>query len=686
MITQSKHFNIELKTSGNSIFENLILTVKGYSKNSDNELKLKCNWKRVKFDTTIVINDKSSSYIPTAEDIGYHIEIEAFVQNEPKWESAKAQIGPFLIDENIKNNLEKLIINDSKRFDMFLFNSDTQLLDDRRIEMKIEGNRLKLYQENKVSTDLIEDGDKSENNEFKLIENTLITYNNPKIQLHPYKSKRFYLEFYQYEHQSQSKLNTRINNDNEEIDFTQTSHSHEAQENTKKLNKSSNEPFPKLTEKISSKYHLETDSKLMREIIYILIQYTKMESKVKTNKILQNINNKEPHALTCTFSDLINEIKATQEENSILITSSRIKSREIENLKREMASLEEDFMISLKNITTNISNNDSTSIQEKNILLDTNILFHNLKDQDVNEGKSTKLSTISENPGEGIEYSVHHELKLKFDKLREDFSKISTKEKMLTEKNKELIFTSEVLKNELEEVKQANKLMISKQALTENEFMESLKHKNAFEKNFLDFKNELAYLKEENIQLYKIKEEYERIKYNVPIFTHSNEALNLLEISKRNQEKELNSINFKNKALKLEITNILLENEDLKVTSIKTNEYLERSKDELKIVKGELDELKSRNFELEKEKNIVKENFRNLFSKTYKAIKNDNKDNKDGYFKITVDEYDDFESLRRERDELDAQIMKLKSNGEAKDLLIKSLQIKLSQLEQTKGR
>jgi len=263
-------------------------------------------------------------------------------------------------------------------------------------------------------------------------------------------------------------------------------------------------------------------------------------------------------------------------------------------------------------------------------------------------------------------------MKLKFDKLREDYSKVSTREKKLTDKNKELIFQSEGLKNELEELKRANHQILNKQIVLENDYMESLKHKNAFEKNFLDFKNEIAYLKEENSQLYKIKEEYERIKYQIPLYS-SKEVLNNLETSKQNQEKELEAVKTKNKLLESELILIKNENESLSNENTTSKEALERNIKTFNDVKNELEELKAKNSELEKEKNLVKDNFRNLFSKAYKA----NKNSGDNSIKITVDEYDEFENLRRERDELDALIMKLKSNGEAKDVLIKSLQLKI---------
>jgi len=184
--------------------------------------------------------------------------------------------------------------------------------------MKIEGDKLNIYQKN--NNTII--------NELELIESIKITYDNPRIKLHPYKSKRFYLEIYQYE-------------------TNKTNNTYSLNKDDNYLNKDDKEDendidLLNLRETIKSKFHFETETKQSREVIYILLQYIKMESKIKTNKILQNINNKEEY--NCNFEDLLNEIKATQEENSVLLTSSKIKSREIELLKKEMSSLEEDFM------------------------------------------------------------------------------------------------------------------------------------------------------------------------------------------------------------------------------------------------------------------------------------------------------------------------------------------------------
>ena len=652
-ITPSKDFTFDFKTSGNSIFDNLIINVKGYKNKTNSELKLQCNWRRSKNDTTIFINDKSTTYIPTAEDIGYKVEVEVYVQNEPSFEPAKAQIGPFVLDNNIKAHLEKLIINDSKTFEMFLFNSETQsLINDRKILLKIEGDNLKIYEENRKM------------NEYVLIENAKITNENPKIKLHPYQAKRFYLEFFQYTQANKIK----VNHNPKEIEMDcVSSNSERDNEEASSL---------RINVSIKSKFHFETETKQTREIIYLLLQYCKMESKIKMNKILKNINIKEEYS--CNLEDLLNEIKATQEENAILVTSGRIKSKEIENLKREMKNLEEDFMFSLKNISSNITNNETYPFQEKNNLISSsNLLINELRDNDINEGKSTKVSTISPLEVEGIEYAVHEEMRKKFDKLREDFSKVSTREKGLTEKNQSLILQSEVLRNELEDLKQINRQLINKQVLTENDLLESLKHKNAFEKNFIDFKNEIAYLKEENLQLYKIKEEYEKIKFQIPFQSSisSKENFSNFEASKMNQKKELERLSLKNQNYESELSLMKKEYEILKEESNKKEEAVEEKKKKLEDLKTELNELKIKNFEMEKEKTTVKENFRSLFSKTYKA----NKNMGDNCIKITVDEYDEFESLRRGRDELDAQIMKLKSNGEAKDVLIKSLQKQLEE-------
>ena len=75
-IKSSTLIKFELKVHGKSIFQNMILTVTAELQGEP--IPLKCIWKRVNRTTEVIIKGINSfSYMPTAEDLGYIIEVEA---------------------------------------------------------------------------------------------------------------------------------------------------------------------------------------------------------------------------------------------------------------------------------------------------------------------------------------------------------------------------------------------------------------------------------------------------------------------------------------------------------------------------------------------------------------------------------------------------------------------------------
>ena len=81
-LKKASTYELTLLINGDSIFQNLILTANA-SKNGE-QIPIKCQWKRVYEESVITIQDINSySYIPSAEDIGYIIEVEVASLDDP---------------------------------------------------------------------------------------------------------------------------------------------------------------------------------------------------------------------------------------------------------------------------------------------------------------------------------------------------------------------------------------------------------------------------------------------------------------------------------------------------------------------------------------------------------------------------------------------------------------------------
>ena len=122
-IKKASSYELNLQINGKSIFQNLILTANA-TKN-DEQIPIKCNWKRIYEETVITIqNINSFSYMPNAEDIGYKIEVEVYSLDDPG-DIAIAQYGPITIDKDMENAIE-LFLTSGKNFNLYLVDPNTQ--------------------------------------------------------------------------------------------------------------------------------------------------------------------------------------------------------------------------------------------------------------------------------------------------------------------------------------------------------------------------------------------------------------------------------------------------------------------------------------------------------------------------------------------------------------------------------
>ena len=179
-------FKLDFKAYGKNLFQHLVLTVNAYNINDEdqmNPIPIKCVWKRVRNETQIYIQETSSnSYIPTAEDIGYLIEVEVTAIDMKLKQTCLAQYGPIYMTSDVKNSLEMILGQGEAKFSCYLYSIEEQAkIPDKQLELIINWQELKILELKQDSNEVIE----------SIKYNT----NNPLIQLHHLDSTRFSLKF-----------------------------------------------------------------------------------------------------------------------------------------------------------------------------------------------------------------------------------------------------------------------------------------------------------------------------------------------------------------------------------------------------------------------------------------------------------------------------------------------------------
>lgn len=652
---ENKNFKFDFKVFGRSIFQNLILTTSAYIEvNGEREaIPIKCIWRRIKRDIAVYIKDvNSNSYIPTAEDIGYIIEVEATPIDSSIYghDSAFGQYGPITLDDDMKSTIELLLTSGGTKFSCYIFDlKEQEKITDREIVIYINPNEFKL-----VETDY--------NGKEKVLECLKYHQCNPIIKLHPYDSYRFSLKIFEY---SFNDMNGAIISD-------------------------------KLNEIPKSEYHLISMSKQCRELIYLLIHFFLIDEKLKNSKLFSVVNyNLLPQETKVGVTDLIAEIKTLREENNVYMNNMKILEKMNKDIKEEMRNLEEDFQITLESI-----NQNSFTIE-----------------QDIEKNKSGKynFAQITQSTPRTMyvnntlnNTSNFFDLKKKYDELRDTNSSLLSKEKALREENKELLLNVEILKNNCNELNFENKKLRADFFDKEQELVSLLKsvtliteNKNKLQSNFDILFEENKYLKifkDENKQLIEktkvinedeiinLKHKFSELQKLNETLTYENKNLmlqrNLLTNQKDAIAKEFDKLKKEKNQQEETFNNLSEEIENLKfILKEKENVYFDIN-NTVEKYKKDSSEWKTKYELLEIEHSAVKENYNTMFMNLNSGrqppqriqIMSDMNDD-ENYVKITRDEYEEYDSLKKEKDEIDAVIMQLKTNSEAKDLEIKNLKM-----------
>ena len=619
-IKKAASYDLKLLINGKSIFENLILTALA-TKNGD-QIPIKCHWKRIYDESVITIqNINSFSYIPSAEDIGYKIEVEVCSLDEPN-DVAIAQYGPIIIDKDMENAIE-LFLTSGKNFNLYLFDEKTQ--------EKIKDKEYILYLKN----DEIILSNYDTNGKEHILEKCFYSQMNPIIKLSPTNVNKIKFTFINYDSDNSNEYeNNLIKKDNEIICGKK------------------------------NEYEFITMSKQNRELIYLLIQFFIIDEKIKNNKIYSLINNENISTdEKLGITDLVGELNIIKNQNKIALKKMNKLNNMNKKLNDDYKILEENFRITL------------SKINEKNSNLYIKEEIYKAND------RSEKNNTIIKQNKASIN---------RINELKKEYEELNTEYKQLLSKQQEFDFDKNILLNK---ENQSQTQLLN----TENN-LKKLKEKNNSLKNDKNISTEKLSKAKEEYNNIKSKCDKNRTKLNKLNQENENFLMKSAEFDKINKnKKEILKMKENNEILVKENKNLLKERDVLNQEKNQLSNELEKLKQEI----NELNQINSSNIlstennDIINELKSINENRKNELRKLkeeYEALINEQKILQENYeklnnknnvlnasmvsmsvvsmngFQLSPDEYEEYDLLRKNKDENEALILQLKSNNQAKEV------------------
>ena len=638
-IKKASSYELKLLINGKSIFENLILTAVATKKGE--QIPIKCKWKRVYDESVITIKDINSfSYIPSAEDIGYKIEVEVCSLDEPN-DISIAQYGPIIIDKEMENAIE-LFLTSGKIFNLYLF--------DEKTKEKIKDKEYILYLKN----DEILLSNYDITGKEHILERCFYSQMNPIIKLDPKDINKIKFTFMNYDSDN-NKENEYGNN----------------------LIKSNNEI---ICDK-KNEYEFNTLNKQNRELIYLLIQFFILDEKIKNNKIYSLINSESISTEEkLGITDLVGELNAIKNQNKLAIKKINKLSDMNKKLNDDYKILEENFRITLSKI------NEKNS----NILIKEEIYKANDRAEKSNSLLKQNKASINK----------INELKKEYEEVNAEYKEILSKQQEL-DFNKNILINKENqsqnklsnIENSLKNLTEKNNslkkdLNISKEKLNKvkeeyNNF-KAISETNIMKLNKLNQENENLLQKSAEIeQINKNKNDISQIKKNNELLIKENKNL-LDERDKLNKEK--NQLSNELEKLEKEIKELKENNNINNIVSTENNDILLELKEINENRKNELKKLKDEYENLINEQKILQDNYDKLPSKNNGlnvSMVSMSVMSMNGY-QLSPDEYEEYDLLRKNKDENDALILQLKSNNQAKEVEKQELENILKSLNEKK--
>ena len=648
-IKPASTFDLILQISGTTILQNLIITAKANNHKGD-PTPIKCQWRRYKSETERknIKNINSLSYMPNSQDIGYYIEVEV-ESLDNTGDISIARYGPISIDKEAEIIIEEMINYEKKCFNLVLTNDKIK---NKNFIIELGKKEIKLYNIDQKGKKNI-----SERCKYSLV--------NPYLELNNSNVNKFTISFAQL---NNSESNNHINNNSD---------SNSNSNNLSFYTEVENSDICSSDIKIKKEYEFYTKNKQTRELIYIIIQYNLLNIKLRNCKIFRAVNyNVIPAEVKIGILKLIDDLKIQKEQNVLL--QKNIKYLEYVNgqLNEECNTLEENCKVTMDKINGREPNLDQgLGTSNGNFYKNNNLSLKNLK-------------------------TSEEEWKYKVNELKKNYNSLMAKQKAINEEK--IILTNKdnnnfklIAKNEeeIKDIKEKN-----------NKFENEIKNNN---KNLFILNNDKLKLKQniEDIeqQLKSIQDRNTSLK---------NEIKNENEISNQKIKNEINEIKQNNENLNYENKNLIMQKEMLskkKNDLIQEIENLRKEKEELinnkqknkkKNENNLIENLQKENESLQNDYEKIKDDYQMLILENInlkeayekeKKTQNQNKVNmstisNNTIYQISPEEYEEYENLRRNRDENEVVIMQLKNRSDTLELEIKELKNKINKLKSKKKK
>ena len=649
-VKKAETFDLKLQISGETILKNLVLTAK--ASHNCNPLPVKCQWRRFKSESERknIKDINSFSYMPNSEDIGFSIEVEVESLDNIN-DIAIARYGPINITNEIENIITQLISYEKRYFNL---KSCNEKINNNNFILDLHKNEIKLI-------NIDQSGKKN------IIERCKYSLVNPSLELSNTNMTKFKISFIQF-----SSDNINSNNDKESSNNSN---------NISIYTEVDNEDIFESELKVKNEYEFYANSKQSRELLYLIIQYNAINLKIRKNKIFRAATyNTFSQEIKNGIFKLIEDLKMHREQNTIMLKNIKYLEYVNQELNEESSTLEENCKITMNKINgrdptysdinkneRNINSNNKNNLTEedwKHKIDELNNTYNTLlaKEKAINEEKII-LNNKNSNNLKSYEQKIKdiEDIKIKNKSNEKDLESFKKNLKILNVDNLKIKENCAHIEKEIKSLKDKNKTLLSKLHSNGKNYNEKMK----IEINELKKKNENLNYENKNLIMQK----------------------NMLSNQKNDIVKEIDKIKKEKEAIQRNINNIILKNNNKKINNNKKEQEI-------------IENLKKENNDLEQEYNKLKDNYQFLIleninlKESYENInKNPNKVNMStisantsmvGY-QISPEEYEEYDNLRRNKDENDALIMQLKSNNEAQEMEITELKEKIKQIKKKKN-
>ena len=656
-IKKASTFDLILQISGTSILQDLIITAKAINNNNNNKgdpTPIKCQWRRFKSETEKknLKNINSLSYMPNAQDLGFLIEVEVESLDNPG-DISVARYGPISIDRETEIIIEEMINYEKRCFNLVSCN---EKIKNKNFLLELGKKEIKLF-------NIDEKGKKN------ILERSKYSLVNPSLELSHTNVNKFKIAFAQFNgSNNESNNNININNRDSESNSNNSN-------NISLYTEVDNSDIYSSDIKIKNEYEFFAQSKQTRELIYIIIQYNLLNIKLRSCKIFRAANyNIIPAEIKKGILKLIGDLKAQKEQNVILQKNIKYLKYVNSQLNEECTTLEEDCKITMDKI------NGREPDIDQGLGVGSNGNFYK---------KNLSLKNLKINEDEWI---------YKLNELKKNYNSLLAKQKAINEEKTLLINKDKNnLKNIEKNEKEINDIKI-KNDMIENE----IKNNN---KNLLILNNDITKIKKQlsdtEKQLKLIQEQNKTFKNDIKIVNEKNNEKLKNEINEIKQKNE--NLNYENKNLIMQKDMLINQKnkiiEDIKaINEEKQNILSNQAKYNKKRENELIEKIQKENESIQKEYEKIKDdyqflvienlNLKELYEKE-KKTQNQNKINmstisNNTVYQISHDEYEEYENLRRNKDENEAIIMQLKNNGETLELEIKKLKDKINKMKNQK--